>query len=155
MWTLNAQDPLRALLQWDAETILTTYTTTDNHPTRIRVARKKTVIALDPRTGLPVGTMLPAEEERMRLAAETGDDLDDAEELAGGRGGGGINFGVARPKKEGADERRARKAAAKTAKAERRVEKKGTKELFREEKANQLHIHEKTWQLPSTSLSRW
>ena len=140
---------------WDAETILTTYTTTDNHPTTIRVARKpkRSVIALDPKTGLPVGTMLPAEEERLRARAEAG--MDDEYDEADDFDGGGVNAGAARPKKEGADERRARKALARTAKAERRVEKKGTKGLFKEEKATQERLRQVSRAPPSTSLSRW
>ena len=58
--------------EWDAETILSTYTTTDNHPSLIRVARRPKAehIRLDRKTGLPVGTVLPAEEKRLREAEE-------------------------------------------------------------------------------------
>ena len=71
--------------KWDAETILSTYTMTDHHPTMIHVPRRvkgvkggaqgsgaggaQPIIALDKKTGLPVGTMLPVEEERARQAA--------------------------------------------------------------------------------------
>lgn len=154
--------------QWDAETILSTYTTTENHPTTVRVARKPKAtpqIMLDKRTGLPVGTMLPAEEERLRAQqaltglvtagrAGAADEEDDEDYTVYG-GGGGFNAGAPRPKKEGADEKRERKAAAKAAKAERRVEKKGTKEAFREEKASMEKTRSKTVQLPATSLSRF
>ena len=41
--------------EWDAETILSTYTTTENHPSLIRVPPKpRSVIALNAHTGLPV-----------------------------------------------------------------------------------------------------
>ena len=68
---------------------------------------------------------------------------------------GGANAGVARPKKEGAAEKRQRKAVARAAKAERRQEKKGTREAFREEKAVQLEARQKTATPSSTSLSCW
>jgi protein LTV1 len=141
--------------QWDAETILTTYTTTDNHPTTVRVARKPragaAAIMLDKRTGLPVRTMLPAEEERRRNAPEPDDGGSDDDVYVGS----GVNAGVARPKNEAADDKRARKAAAKAAKADRRQEKKGSKEAFREERAAQLLFKQKSTTLLSTSLSRW
>lgn len=147
--------------EWDAETILSTYTTTEHHPTLIRTARRpkrgEAAIQLDPRTGLPVGTMLPAEEARRRAAGagaqEGGADDDDELEYYGAAEG--VNLGAARDKKEAPEEKRARKAAAKAAKAERRVEKKGTKEAFREERALQKQVAHKTAQLPQQSLSRW
>jgi hypothetical protein len=148
--------------KWDAETILSTYTTTENHPTTIRIARRPrkggAKIELDPRTGLPSGTMLPMQEERRRLAEERfggegeGGSGDDEEYY--GRGGG-LNEGAARDKKEGAEEKRARKQAAKAAKSARRQEKKGTKEAFREERNQLVAVRHQTTQLPATSLSRW
>jgi len=143
------------------------YTTTDNHPTTVRIARKPArgaaAIVLDPRTGLPMGTRLSAEEERvchaegLRRAAGAGGGVgasDDDDDEGYGREGA-VNAGAARPKKEGAEEKRQRKAAARANKAERRQEKKGSKEAFREERAVQLATRLKTAQLPCTSLSRW
>ena len=144
--------------QWDAETILSTYTTTDNHPTTMRMARKPrrgdAAITIDKRTGLPVGTMLPAEEERRRLAEAAGGDGSDDEAEGYGRSSG-VNTGAARPKAEGAEEKRERKAAARAVKAERRQEKKGTKVAFQEERVAQVQLKMKTASLPATSLSRW
>lgn len=147
--------------EWDAETILSTYTTTDNHPTTVSLARKPrrgaAAIQLHARTGLPEGTLLPAAEERLRLAeaqrTAQGDECDDEEEEDAQ--GEVANAGEARPRGETADAKRERKAAAKAAKAERRVEKKGTKEAFRTERAHQVRVKQQTAQLPATSLSGW
>ena len=65
--------------EWDAETILSTYTTTDNHPHLVKVIRrpKDERIRLHARTGLPVGIALPAAEERARLQAMTKNEEED------------------------------------------------------------------------------
>ena len=55
--------------EWDAETILSTYTTTENHPSLIRVPPKpRSVIALNARTGLPVRTLALALSLSLTLA---------------------------------------------------------------------------------------
>lgn len=147
---------------WDAETILSTYTTTENHPTTVRMARKPRrghePIRIDERTGLPIGIMVPATEERLRREAEViggggPEDDDEDEERFGSYEG--HNLGAARPKQEAAEDKKERKAAAKAMKAARRQEKKGTKEAFRAEKNEQLEIRRKTAQLPMQSLSRF
>lgn len=142
--------------RWDAETILSTYTTTENHPTTIRVARKprpgKAAITLDPRTGLPTGTMLPAEEERRRGA--TGEECEDDDDDEGDDWGGpAVNEGEARPRKENAEEKRQRKAAVKAAKAARRQDKKGTKQAFASERSAQVLIRHNTAQPSQIGLS--
>ena len=147
--------------EWDAETILTTYTTAENHPTTIKMARRPRrgdeTIQLDRRTGLPVGTVLPATEERLRREAELvgGGEEDYGDDMSEFGRHEGVNLGVARPKKEAADDKRERKAAAKAAKSARRQEKKGTKEAFRTERTEQLEIRRKTVQVPMQSLSRF
>lgn len=149
--------------QWDAETILSTYTTTENHPTTIKMARKprlgQETIKLDPRTGLPLGTVLPATEERLRREAEmVGGGDENSEDEDEGEGFGryeGVNMGAARPKNEAADAKKERKQAAKAMKAARRQEKKGTKEAFREEKILQQEVKRKTTQVPMQNLSRF
>ena len=148
--------------QWDAETILSTYTTTENHPTSIRMARRprrgNETIRIDPRTGLPVGTVLPATEDRLRKETEMfggGDEEYDDDDYSQFGRSEGVNLGKARPKKEGAEEKRERKAEAKAAKAARRMEKKGTKEAFRTERAEQLEIRKNTVGVPMQSLSRF
>ena len=104
-----------------------------------------------------------AEEERARHAAalaaatgagggaaageEEGEEDDDEYEA--------INFGAARPKKESAEDKKMRKQLAKELKAERRVDKKGTKLAFKDERANQAHVAKTTHQIKGAqSLSR-
>jgi len=149
--------------EWDAETILSTYTTTDHHPTMIHMPRRvkpnpQQRITLDKQTGLPVGIVLPAEEERRKhaaaLAAVAGGaaDLHDVEEDEEYEP---VNMGAARPKQETAEEKRQRKQMAKELKAERRAEKKGTKLAFKEEKATQQYVAAVTHQIKGAqSLAR-
>ena len=150
--------------EWDAETILSTYTTTDHHPTMINLPRRvkpssKQRIELDKKTGLPVGIMLPAEEERTRqaaaLAAAAGHVGGDDEAEEGEADFEPINMGAARPKRESAEEKRQRKQLARELKAERRQDKKGTTLAFKSEKANQMHLAKTTHQIKGAqSLSR-
>ena len=142
--------------EWDAETILSTYTTTENHPTAVKLARRPRkaaeTIALDPKTGLPVGTMLPAEEERHRTALAAGEGREEEEEEEEER----FNLGEARPKGESAAARKDRKAAAREMKAVRRAEKKETKVIFKVERVNQAQVAKKTAQPAGVqSLSSW
>ncbi|KAJ2783841.1 Protein ltv1 [Coemansia interrupta] len=106
---------------WDCQTILTTYSTLDNHPAtiyeqrtpRIRVSRK---------TGLPLVE---------NAAAEDGpheDREEDEEEQQASR----ENMGKARSKGETSEEKRARKKMLQEAKRERRDQKKETRGAFAE-----------------------
>jgi len=145
---------------WDAETILSTYTTTDNHPTavrRVRTPAKETAaIQLDRRTGLPFGIMLPAEEERRRREAAAMAAAEDAEDEYDEDGEFEvINKGEPRPKGESTQDKKQRKAEAKAAQAMRRAEKKATKTAFRTERAEVAKATHSTTNLPSQSLSRW
>jgi protein LTV1 len=152
---------------WDAETILSTYSTTENHPTMIKLARRpkngQGAIQLDPRTGLPLGVMLPLEEERARAAAEgaaTGEGSEDEgeegeDEGEEGEEGEPFNAGAARPKKECKDEKKARKAEAKEAQAARRAEKKATKKAFSHERTKQSATAIATKQPAGMSFTTW
>ena len=147
--------------EWDAETILTTYSTLDNHPTDIRVRRKarKHQVVLDRSSGLPMGVVLPhSKESRVQVelpvhgGVESDGSVCDGDQYADE--GEVINRGEARRRGETAEERRARKGAAKEAKAARRAEKKGTKVAFKEERARQQETLERTRSVRGTNLSR-
>ncbi|ETN23950.1 hypothetical protein PPTG_00421 [Phytophthora nicotianae INRA-310] len=125
--------------KWDCETIVSTYSTLDNHPTVLReeapTRRKKkkqpviTSIAegedirkqkvtLSRKTGMPLGvfeTAAPTKSKANKQQAETS----------------------RRQKGETKEEKRARKAAVKMEKMARRAEKKETKLAFKEEEARQ------------------
>mmetsp|Transcript_23960 Transcript_23960/g.32619 ORF Transcript_23960/g.32619 Transcript_23960/m.32619 type:complete len:310 (+) Transcript_23960:2-931(+) len=167
---------------WDAETILSTYSTTDNHPTTIRVRHKpkREQVYLDRTTGLPSGFIIPgskaaaaanAADPPTGLAAATlnsaygtargasgrvdviPEDADEEETDDADGARSGANLGAARRRGEAADEKRARKAAAKAGKAARRVEKKETKLAFKSEKFRQLETYARTAQIAATPLS--
>mmetsp|Transcript_45304 Transcript_45304/g.105797 ORF Transcript_45304/g.105797 Transcript_45304/m.105797 type:complete len:537 (-) Transcript_45304:622-2232(-) len=137
---------------WDAETILTTYSTSENHPTVIRVApkRAKEQIQLHPRSGLPLGVPLPYAKPPLPQpvgGCEEGEDESEDEE-------GIAHRGTARARGESADEKKQRKAAARGDKAMRRAQKKQTKNAFVAERNKQLDTLARTQQIPSTNLTR-
>jgi len=140
--------------QWDAETILTTYSTLDNHPKMIRVQRrpKADQIHLDTRTGLPVGVALPSSAPPPRMpepfdpSAALAEDEDEDE-------GPGVNLGVARDCSLRGEEKRQRKQAIKEEKRARRQQKKSTKQAFASERVKQLDTAKRTAQVAATNLS--
>ena len=110
--------------------------------------KPKSVIALDSRTGLPVGISIPGAKPRLPAAREEEEDDESEGEEEGAR----VNLGAARPRKEGDDEKRQRKQAAKEQKQLRRRDKKQTKLAFTAEKAKQTDVHTRTKQIPATPL---
>ncbi|TIB86514.1 hypothetical protein E3Q19_03888 [Wallemia mellicola] len=138
----------------DAQTILTTYTNTENHPTKIRsqdllsgrkkekkegpvrhvaFAEKEDVapvrkvqIVVDPKTGFPM---------EIGEDGEVDDEESEEEEEAARRP---KKQTVSRNRNESKEEKKARKQAAKTDKQNRKVEKKETKEAFANERKSQI-----------------
>ena len=111
---------------WDVESVVSTYSNTDNHPTAIREKRSQAALQQSARR---------KEQAQVALAAaissavqpEQHDGQDDEEE----DGDGALrNLGVARPRGESAEEKRARKAAWKAEKRESRQRKKQMRTLF-------------------------
>merc|ERR1711998_21809 len=92
--------------QWDCETILTTYSNLENHPRLVGPVQR---IRLGPKSGLPIGTVLP-------FAKEAIVEDEEYQERA--------NMGIKRDKAETPEEKRARKAAVKAEKAAARQRKK-------------------------------
>jgi protein LTV1 len=132
----------RAQEQWDCETIVSTYSTLDNHPTVLRetdpLKKKKkkkapTVdagaadgarlgrIELSRKTGMPLGVF-----ERRRQPEEDEESEEEEDEDREDRG-------KARGRGESKEQKRARKAAAKLLKTQRRADKKETKLAFKDE----------------------
>ncbi|RLN90058.1 hypothetical protein BBJ28_00022881, partial [Nothophytophthora sp. Chile5] len=128
--------------QWDCETIVSTYSTLDNHPTLLReetpasrrkkqkqqlqgeaaapVDARKQKVALSRKTGMPLGVF-----ETVAAANPTKPKAKKAEEQP------------TRHKGETKEQKRARKATVKLDKMARRAEKKETKLAFKEEEARQ------------------
>ncbi|OCF61977.1 40S ribosomal protein S27 [Kwoniella mangroviensis CBS 10435] len=118
--------------KWDVQTILSTYTNTENHPGMIRSRN---------------AAQMKARAERQAAAAA-------AAEVDGQEEGDATDSGseteretprvtVARPKGELAEEKKARKAAVKAERAARRAEKKSHTETFSTERKRQLASHKK------------
>ncbi|KAF0719115.1 Aste57867_1270 [Aphanomyces stellatus] len=126
--------------QWDCETIVSTYSNLDNHPTIIRepssskkkkkaakaAALASTTVVLSAKTGMPLNVVplaatAPIQEEE----DESDDDERTTPQFSRGKG-------------ESKEEKKARKLAAKAHKQERRLEKKEVKLLYKDEKQRQL-----------------
>lgn len=114
----------------DCQSILTTLTNTENLPGVIREAPRRSaatrapIIRLSRRTGLPI---LPQEDTDERQAAVCSEQEEEMEK-------GGENRGVARPRAETAEEKRARKASIRSERRECRANKKELKVRFQLEK---------------------
>ncbi|WWD20322.1 hypothetical protein CI109_104798 [Kwoniella shandongensis] len=124
--------------KWDVETILSTYTNTENHPAVIRT-----------RTAAQTKARAEAAARQAATATQADDNSDDDEENDEDDSGsetereGGPRVTVARQKGESAEERKARKAAVKSERQARRAEKKSHKETFSTERKRQLASHKK------------
>ncbi|KAF9531854.1 Low temperature viability protein-domain-containing protein [Crepidotus variabilis] len=115
--------------KWDCETILTTYTNSENHPRLIRARDSKPVpkIQLDKRTGLP-SIMLKSDSQKTLTRVSFAGDSEESDDHE-------ISVSphrqtVTRPRNESKEDKKARKAATKQEKQTRRTEKKITKEQF-------------------------
>ncbi|KDO22292.1 hypothetical protein SPRG_12132 [Saprolegnia parasitica CBS 223.65] len=123
--------------QWDCETIVSTYSNLDNHPTLLREPRRENPkkkkknanhIILSSKTGMPLN-ITPISEE-----AES--QHDDAVSYVGS-----VVPQLVRNRQETKEEKKERKLAAKAHKQERRTDKKETKNIFKDEKIRQLNQH--------------
>jgi protein LTV1 len=82
--------------QWDCESILTTYTNTENHPQMIRELPSQNYIHLNEKTGIPK-IRLPRQERRCMLQKH----VLDKNAL--------LNLGIPRPEDEDTEKKRVRK----------------------------------------------
>ncbi|WWC65848.1 uncharacterized protein I303_108470 [Kwoniella dejecticola CBS 10117] len=120
--------------KWDVQTILTTYTNTENHPGMIRTR---------------TAAQAKARAERQAAAAAAEADSQRGEEDDSGSDSGSETeieapkITISRPKGELADEKKVRKAAVKAERAARRAEKKSHTETFSTERKRQLASHKK------------
>lgn len=109
--------------KWDVETILSTYSNMENHPKQIGVQHGK---GKKP-------TVKPAPPIDESSETESDGDLTETEETA--------RKTIARAKGESKDDKKARKAAVKADRANRRAEKKDRQELFNGERRKQIMQH--------------
>merc|ERR1719454_1494319 len=122
--------------QWDAETILTTYSTLYNHPKLISEPKKLGPIQLSTKTGIPKDTLgrglTSAALKQLDLENNAKDDEDDLKSR--------MTECSIRPKHETKEEEKARKMEVKAIRKERREEKKANILAFKSEKIRQEKI---------------
>ncbi|KAI0049300.1 Low temperature viability protein [Auriscalpium vulgare] len=122
--------------RWDVETVLTTHTNLENHPRLIRARQSRPVpqIHLDRRTGLP--SVLKAEDANARPKSPVDEEASGLSIITHSRlvhphlSLDIARVTVSRSREETLEEKKARKAAVKTEKQSRRVEKKASKQQY-------------------------
>ncbi|TYZ68853.1 hypothetical protein PybrP1_013104 [[Pythium] brassicae (nom. inval.)] len=152
LYTRNAYLTARVEEEWDCESIVSTYSNLDNHPTVLReenpqrkkkkaragaaamdtealeaaVAGKRSTVVLSRKTGMPLGVFESAKKEKEAVAEAAADVAAAA--------------ATVRDRAESKEEKRARKEAVKALKSQRRQEKKQWKTAFKEEEQRQLGL---------------
>ncbi|KAL9555533.1 hypothetical protein MBANPS3_002318 [Mucor bainieri] len=127
---------------WDVQSVISTYSNLENHPSLINDKGPSKRIRIDPKTGMPVLVEVERKQKKQQQQVESDaeeeeeedEDNDDEDEEAL------ENKGAPRSKAETKEEKRARKQAIKDAKKNRREEKKSTKSAFKTEENRQKKI---------------
>jgi len=109
--------------KWDCESIISTYSNTENHP-KLIIEKK---VKLSAKTGIPLGVL----EDKNK--SKENDDNDNEQELS-------ENMGAARPKDETPEEKKERKKFNKMYKKMMREQKKSLKNAFKSEEQRQGKI---------------
>lgn len=127
--------------QWDCESIVSTYSNLENHPTIIKAPRRDVSkhIQLSKKTGIPVG-YYPTREAKDAIEEEDeGEGDSDEEEDA-------VDKGAKRPKQETKEEKKARKAAIKESRRQNRNRKKDLRNTYKVEGIRQAtnDVNQKT-----------
>ncbi|KAK4518256.1 uncharacterized protein ATC70_001608 [Mucor velutinosus] len=125
---------------WDVQSVISTYSNLENHPSLINDKGPSKRIRIDPKTGMPVLVEVERKQKKKQQqvesdAEEEGEEEDDEEDQVPLE-----NKGEPRSKAETKEEKRARKQAIKEAKKNRREEKKSTKSAFKTEENRQKKI---------------
>ena len=118
--------------EWDVESIVSTYSNTENHPTAIREKRSQAATQQAAKRREQAQTALAqAIADAAQPTQQHGADAEEDEEDEADRDAGATrNLGEARPRGESAEEKRARKAAMKAEKREGRQRKKQLRTLY-------------------------
>ncbi|KAJ2726119.1 Protein ltv1 [Coemansia sp. Benny D115] len=116
---------------WDCQTILTTYSTLDNHPSTIYEARTPR-IRVSRKTGFPVVENNGEEEKEKEKENENENENGTQEESVR------VNKGEARSRNETAEEKRERKKLLQEAKRNRREQKRETQGIFAEKRERRM-----------------
>jgi hypothetical protein len=137
--TIHSLYPSKPRSQWDAETILSTRTNTENHPKVIpepgdNSGRRIRLDAFGLPKGYARGGGYAGDHEKARREAGFYDGSDDEEEEEEEEYESGPNLGVKRSKTETKEEKKARKEAVKAAAKAARERKKALKNMFTHER---------------------
>ncbi|RIA99254.1 Low temperature viability protein [Glomus cerebriforme] len=111
---------------WDCQSILSTYSNLENHPTLIRERSHR--ININRKTGLPI------------VESSIEDNKNDEDEEIEVKENEKVNLGAARSKIESKEEKKLRKQNIKAEKKNRRIEKKSLKQAFAKERTKQTKI---------------
>jgi protein LTV1 len=133
---------------WDCESIVSTYSNTENHPLLIkRPSKVVKSIKLSGKTGIPIGYFPTREKPEAVIEEEEEEDEGDEEAARG-------NLGAARSREETKVEKKARKKEVKAARREARGRKKDLKLQYSAELSRQLHFehHQQLHNPPVTKM---
>lgn len=134
---------------WDCESIVSTYSNTENHPLMIKRPSKTSTkpIKLSSKTGIPIG-YFPTREKPEAVQEEEEEEEGEGDEVVRG------NLGVARNKSETKAEKQARKKEVKEARREARGRKKDLKLQYTAELSRQLNFehHQQLHNPPVTKM---
>ncbi|KAG1406037.1 hypothetical protein G6F60_003204 [Rhizopus arrhizus] len=122
----------KKMATWDCQTIISTYSNLENHPSLINDRGPQKKIKIDPKTGMPV--LIEVERKQKKKEVDEEEEEEEEEEFIP------ENKGVARSKTETKEEKKARKIAAKEARKNRREEKKTNRSVFKNEENRQKKI---------------
>ncbi|GAN03226.1 low temperature viability protein [Mucor ambiguus] len=127
---------------WDVQSVISTYSNLENHPSLINDKGPSKRIRIDPKTGMPVLVEVERKQKKQQQQQVESDaeDDDEEEEDDDQDEDSSDNKGAPRSKAETKEEKRARKQAIKDAKKNRREEKKSTKSAFKTEENRQKKI---------------
>jgi protein LTV1 len=95
---------------WDVQSIISTYSNLENHPSLISDKGPKKKIRIDPKTGMPVLVEVERKQTKLRQENEQEEEEEDEEE---DDEEAPVNKGEARSKKESKEDKKARKQALK------------------------------------------
>ena len=97
---------------WDCQTILSTYSNLENHPSLITDRAPQKKIRIDPKTGMPILVEVKRKQKKNQIDEEEEEEEEEKEEEEDTR----ENKGAPRSRKETKEEKKARKNAVKEAK---------------------------------------
>ncbi|CAG8472264.1 2048_t:CDS:2 [Paraglomus occultum] len=125
---------------WDCQSILSTYSNLENHPTLIREERYRK-IKIHPKSGMPIIEKMEnvsaiSKEEAKNGYTDSLSDSEDSIESVEPR----VNRGIARSRGEAADDKKKRKETVKAERRARRAEKKSHKRAFAREHTKQTKM---------------